>query len=53
MSVMVVTADQRGSRRDHDRVTAMLVTLDRLPLLVPFERTVGDRSRGWATTPQP
>lgn len=46
--MFVVTTDQRGSRREGDRVTDLLAALDaRLPAATPglvraFERTVGD-----------
>lgn len=38
----VLTVDQRGSRRDIDRVAPLLDDLADVPLLRPFERTAGD-----------
>lgn len=38
----VLTVDQRGSRRDIDRVADLLVELRDAPLLRKFERTAGD-----------
>ncbi|MGN5240142.1 MULTISPECIES: hypothetical protein [unclassified Rhodococcus (in: high G+C Gram-positive bacteria)] len=38
----VLTVDQRGSRRDIDRVEDLLVELHDVPLLRKFERTAGD-----------
>lgn len=38
----VLTVDQRGSRRDIDRVDSLINDLNRAPLLRPFERTAGD-----------
>lgn len=40
--MFVLTVDQRGSRRDIDRVGPLLEDLAHLPLLRPFERTAGD-----------
>ncbi|PTR27614.1 hypothetical protein C8K36_104237 [Rhodococcus sp. OK519] len=40
--MFVLTVDQRGSRRDIDRVGPLLEDLARHPLLRPFERTAGD-----------
>lgn len=51
MSVVVVTADQRGSRTDDDRVPSMLATLAHEALLLPFERTVGDEIQGVGDDP--
>lgn len=40
--MFVMTVDQRHSRRDEDRVAALLVELNDHRLLRPFERTAGD-----------
>ncbi|MFC9516918.1 hypothetical protein ACFTSD_14400 [Nocardiaceae bacterium NPDC056970] len=40
--MFVLTVDQRGSRRDIDRVGPLLDDLASCPLLRPFERTAGD-----------
>uniref|UniRef100_UPI001EE07EEA SatD family protein n=1 Tax=Rhodococcus zopfii TaxID=43772 RepID=UPI001EE07EEA len=40
--MFVLTVDQRGSRRDVDRVAALLDELRDADLLRPFERTAGD-----------
>ncbi len=40
--MFVVTADQRGSRSEGDRVPDVLARLARVAVLRPFERTVGD-----------
>lgn len=40
--MFVLTVDQRGSRRDIDRVGPLLEDLAPRPLLRPFERTAGD-----------
>ncbi len=40
--MFVLTVDQRRSRRDVDRVEALLPEVNRAPLLRPFERTAGD-----------
>ncbi|WP_305095014.1 hypothetical protein [Prescottella sp. R16] len=40
--MFVLTVDQRGSRRDVDRVGSLLTDLADRPLLRPFERTAGD-----------
>ncbi len=55
----VMTIDQRGSRRDVDRVEPLLATLvpeqvdhaDPEGWLLPFERTVGDEVQGVLTDP--
>lgn len=48
--MIVITADQRGSRRGEDLVDAALHELGGLPaaarLALPFERTVGDEVQG-------
>lgn len=46
MLVLVVTVDQRGSRRAADAVPAALTRLREVPALRPFERTVGDELQG-------
>jgi hypothetical protein len=40
--MFVLTVDQRGSRRDIDRVEGLLTDLAERPLLRKFERTAGD-----------
>lgn len=40
--MFVITADQVGSRRGHDRVTDALRMLNRRELVLPAERTAGD-----------
>ncbi|MFF0813794.1 hypothetical protein ACFYVR_01335 [Rhodococcus sp. NPDC003318] len=40
--MFVMTVDQRRSRRDHDRVPALLDHFSGAALLRPFERTAGD-----------
>ncbi|MGA9869866.1 MAG: hypothetical protein WBQ44_01775 [Rhodococcus sp. (in: high G+C Gram-positive bacteria)] len=40
--MFVLTIDQRRSRRDVDRVEALLVDMSGAPLHRPFERTAGD-----------
>lgn len=50
----VMTIDQRGSRRDVDRVQDLLVELGRdltEGLALPFERTAGDEVQGVLTDP--
>lgn len=47
----VLTVDQRGSRRDIDRVAPLLADLARHPLLRPFERTAGDEVQAVADEP--
>jgi hypothetical protein len=44
--VLVVTADQRGNRRTVDRIPEALAALADVPLLLAFERTVGDEFQG-------
>lgn len=51
MRVVVVTADQRGSRRAVDAVDAAVESLSDLPLLRPFERTAGDEFQGVVDDP--
>jgi len=47
----VLTVDQRGSRRDIDRVAPLLADLAERPLLRPFERTAGDEVQAVADDP--
>ncbi|MDH6281271.1 helix-turn-helix domain-containing protein [Prescottella agglutinans] len=47
----VLTVDQRGSRRDIDRVAPLLADLAQHPLLRPFERTAGDEVQAVADDP--
>ncbi|RVW08863.1 hypothetical protein EGT67_15265 [Prescottella agglutinans] len=47
----VLTVDQRGSRRDIDRVAPLLTDLAERPLLRPFERTAGDEVQAVADDP--
>ena len=42
----VLTVDQRGSRRNRDRVPAALTALIGVPTVLPFERTAGDEFQG-------
>ncbi len=54
MTVVVLTIDQRGSRREPDLVPALVGRLDarRLgPLVRRFERTAGDEIQGIAAAP--
>ena len=46
MAVVVLTVDQRGSRRSADKIPATLAALADVRLLLPFERTVGDEFQG-------
>ena len=46
MTVVVLTVDQRGSRRGPDLVPATLAALADRRLLRPFERTAGDEFQG-------
>ncbi|MBJ8345416.1 hypothetical protein [Antrihabitans sp. YC2-6] len=48
--MFVLTVDQRGSRRDVDRVDDQLRALARYRLVRPFERTAGDEIQGVADT---
>jgi DNA-binding CsgD family transcriptional regulator len=48
----VLTVDQRGSRRDVDRIPATLAALDDVAMLLPFERTVGDEFQGVLDEPE-
>lgn len=52
MAVVVLTVDQRGSRRAADKVPATLATLADVRLLLPFERTVGDEFQGLLDDPE-
>jgi len=42
----VLTVDQRGSRRNPDRVPSALTTLTGVATVLPFERTAGDEFQG-------
>ncbi|WP_395694875.1 transposase [Nocardioides sp.] len=46
MAVIVLTVDQRDSRRSPDRVAATVAALAGVPTLRPFEQTVGDEFQG-------
>ena len=46
MTVIVLTVDQRDSRRSPDRVAATVAALAGVPTLRPFEQTVGDEFQG-------
>ncbi|MBA2953303.1 transposase [Nocardioides sp. MAH-18] len=46
MTVVVLTVDQRGSRRGADLVPDALAALDGVPTRAAFERTVGDELQG-------
>jgi DNA-binding CsgD family transcriptional regulator len=45
-SRVVLTVDQRGSRREPDRIPDTLAALADVAMLLPFERTVGDEFQG-------
>ena len=49
---LVLTVDQRGSRRDVDRIPETLAALDGVAMLLPFERTVGDEFQGVVDDPE-
>jgi hypothetical protein len=51
MSVLVLTVDQQGSRRSPDLVQAALTALADVPVLRPFEQTVGDEFQGVLDSP--
>jgi len=46
MPVLVLTVDQRGSRRSPDLVGRTIAALADVPTLRPFEQTVGDEFQG-------
>ncbi len=46
MTVLVLTVDQRSSRRSRDLVPEALASLASVPLLRAFERTAGDEFQG-------
>ena len=50
--VVVLTVDQRGSRRGSDLVAPTLAELSDLPLLRAFERTAGDEFQGVLDRPE-
>jgi hypothetical protein len=52
MKVIVLTIDQRSSRRSPDLVPEALAALAPLPVLRPFERTVGDELQGVLAEPE-
>jgi hypothetical protein len=49
--VLVLTVDQRASRRAADAVPDALTRLQEVPTLRPFERTVGDELQGVVDQP--
>src|SRR3954453_3280670 len=49
---IVLTVDQRGSRRARDRVEEGLAALAEVPTLLAFERTVGDELQGLLDDPE-
>jgi hypothetical protein len=51
MSVLVLTVDQRGSRRSADLVADVVDRLGDVPTLRPFEQTVGDEFQGVLDAP--
>lgn len=51
-TVIVLTVDQRGSRRTVDRIPDALAALADVPLLLAFERTVGDEFQGVLDDPE-
>src|SRR4051794_26984677 len=48
---LVLTVDQRDSRRTPDRIPATLAALADVPVLLPFERTAGDEFQGLLADP--
>jgi hypothetical protein len=50
--MFVVTLDQKGSRRDGDRIPELLEQLKPVRALVPFTRTVGDEAQGVLDLPE-
>lgn len=50
--MFVMTVDQRRSRRDEDRVAALLPEVNRAPLLRRFERTAGDELQAVTDNPR-
>jgi hypothetical protein len=51
-TAIVLTVDQRGSRRTVDRIPDTLAALADVPLLLAFERTVGDEFQGVLDDPE-
>lgn len=51
-TTIVLTVDQRGSRRTVDRIPDALAALADVPLLLAFERTVGDEFQGVLDDPE-
>ncbi|AFR48970.1 hypothetical protein [Gordonia sp. KTR9] len=49
--MFVLTVDQRGSRRDIDRVDTVLAALDAVDTVRAFERTAGDEIQGILADP--
>ncbi|AOW92615.1 hypothetical protein BFN03_07705 [Rhodococcus sp. WMMA185] len=49
--MFVLTVDQRGSRRDVDRVDKLIGELDNHDLARPFQRTAGDEVQAVVTDP--
>ena len=49
---VVLTVDQRGSRREADRIPDTLAALADVALRLPFERTVGDEFQGLLDDPE-
>lgn len=47
----VLTIDQRNSQGSGDRVPELLAALSDLPMLLPFERSVGDEVQGVSDSP--
>ena len=52
MTVLVLTVDQRDSRRTPDRIPDTLAALGDIPMLLPFERTAGDEFQGLVDHPE-
>ena len=50
--MFVLTVDQRGSRRDIDRVAGLLTRMQEIPLVRPFDRTAGDEVQAVADDPK-
>lgn len=52
MSLLVLTVDQRASRRHGDLVPQAIDALAAVPALLPFERTAGDELQAVLTEPE-
>lgn len=50
LHALVLTVDQRGSRRGADRVADLLARTSTLPCRLPFERTAGDEAQALVTS---